>query len=109
MEFGWQDLAALGIVLAAAGYLARLAWNAVTRKQGSGCGSGCGGCSARSAANSAIPEEVVSIVLPERVHRQERESPAGPTVSAGKQSGRWVPAQPSMTDRQRRGTASQAD
>ena len=30
MEFGCQDLAALGIVLAAAGYLARLAWNAVT-------------------------------------------------------------------------------
>ena len=83
MDIGWQDLAALGIVLAAVGYLARLAWNAVTRKQGSGCGSGCGSCSARSAANSAIPEEVVSIVLPERVHRQERESPAGPDVDIG--------------------------
>jgi attachment p12 family protein len=109
MGFGWQDLAALGIVLAAAGYLARNAWNAVTRKRGSGCGSGCGSCSARSAANSASPEEVVSIGLPGRVHRQGRESPAGPTVLAGKQSSMWVPAQPSMTDRQRRGTASQAD
>ena len=83
MEFGWQDLAALGIVLAAAGYLARLAWNAVTRKQGSGCGSSCGSCSARSAANSAIPEEVVSIGLPGRVHRQERESPAEPDLIIG--------------------------
>lgn len=44
MDFGWQDLAALGIVLAAAGYLARLAWNALTRKQSAGCGSACGGC-----------------------------------------------------------------
>ncbi|MGB2612616.1 MAG: FeoB-associated Cys-rich membrane protein, partial [Isosphaeraceae bacterium] len=78
MEFGWQDLAALGIVLAAAGYLARLSWNAVTRKQGSGCGSGCGSCSARSAANSAIPEEVVSIGLPERTSRQGRESSVRP-------------------------------
>ncbi len=83
MEFGWQDLAALGIVLAAAGYLARLAWNAVTSEQGSGCGSGCGSCSARSAAKSAIPEEVVSIGLPRSVSRQGRESPAGPDVDIG--------------------------
>jgi len=67
MEFGWQDLAALGIVLAAAGYLARLAWNAVTRKPGSGCGAGCGSCSARSAASSVLPEEVVSIGRPGRL------------------------------------------
>ena len=67
MDTGWQDLATLGIVLAAAGYLARLAWNAVTRKRGSGCGSRCGSCSARSAANSAVPEEVVPIGLPGRV------------------------------------------
>lgn len=73
MGFGWQDLAALGIVLAAAGYLARLAWNAVTRKQVSGCGPGCGSCSVRSATNSAIPEEVVSIGLPGRVSRQGSE------------------------------------
>ncbi len=66
MDFGWQDLAALGIVLAAAGYLARLAWNAVTRKQGSGCGSGCGSCSGQTAANSTIPEAVVSIGRPGR-------------------------------------------
>ena len=79
MELGWQDLAALGIVLAAAGYLARLAWNAVVRKQGSGCGSGCGSCSARSVANSAVPEEVVSIGLPGRVSR--RGSEAGLTKS----------------------------
>jgi FeoB-associated Cys-rich membrane protein len=65
MDFGWQDLTALGIVLAAAGYLARLAWNAVTRKQGSGCGSGCGSCSAQTISQSGMqdpkPEQIVSI------------------------------------------------
>ncbi len=83
MEFGWQDLAALGIVLAAAGYLARLAWNAVTRKQGSGCGSGCASCSTRSAANSAIPDAVVSIGLPGRVSRQGHEPTARPDLGLG--------------------------
>ena len=65
MEFGWQDLTVLGIVLAAAGYLARLAWNAVTRKQASGCGSGCGSCSAQTSSQSGMrdpkPEQIVSI------------------------------------------------
>ncbi|MGA9926733.1 MAG: FeoB-associated Cys-rich membrane protein [Isosphaeraceae bacterium] len=65
MEFGWQDLAALGIVLAAAGYMARLAWNAVTRKRGSGCVSGCGSCSAQTSSQSGMrdpkPEQIVSI------------------------------------------------
>ena len=65
MDTGWQDLAALGIVLAAAGYLARLAWNAVTRKRGSGCGSGCGSCSAQTSSQSGMrdpkPEQIVSI------------------------------------------------
>ncbi|MGA2700468.1 MAG: FeoB-associated Cys-rich membrane protein [Isosphaeraceae bacterium] len=65
MGFGWQDLAALGIVLAAAGYLARLAWNAVTRKQASGCGSGCGSCSTQTSSQSGMrdpqPEQIVSI------------------------------------------------
>ncbi len=54
MDFGWQDLAALGIVLASASYLARLAWNALTRKQSAGCGSGCGGCSTQ-AVNPIMP------------------------------------------------------
>lgn len=83
MELGWQDLAALGIVLTAAGYLARLAWNAVTRKQASGCGSGCGSCSARSVANNSVPEEAVSIGLPGRVPRRGREAPAEPDVISG--------------------------
>jgi len=65
VEFGWQDLAALGIVLAAAGYMARLTWNAVTRKRGSGCGSGCGNCSAQTSSQSGMrdpkPEQIVSI------------------------------------------------
>ncbi len=69
MELGWQDLAALGIVLAAAGYLAHLAWSAVIRKQASGCGSGCGSCSARSPTNRTVPDEVISIGLPGQVSR----------------------------------------
>ena len=74
MEFGWQDLAAISIVLAATGYLARLAWKAVTRKQASGCGSRCGSCSASAAAGSAIPGEVVSIGLLGKTSRQSHES-----------------------------------
>jgi len=65
MGFGWQDLAAIGIVLGAAGYLVRLAWNAMTRKQGSGCGSGCGSCSAQTSPLSGMggpqPDQVISI------------------------------------------------
>ena len=61
MYFGWQDIAALGVVLAAAGYLSRLAFNAVTSKQASGCGSGCGSCSAQSTEQRAIEAKLVSI------------------------------------------------
>ncbi len=65
MESGWQDLAAIGIVLAAGGYLAKLAWNAVCRKPGSGCGSGCGSCSAPTSSESGMrdpkAEQIVSI------------------------------------------------
>ena len=65
MDLGWQDFLALGIVLAAAGYLARLAWNAVTHKQGCGCGSGCGSCSARTSSQSGMrdpkPDQILSI------------------------------------------------
>ena len=79
MEFGWQDIAALGIVLASAGYLARLALSAVTRKQIGGCRSGCGHCSAQSAASRASPQEIVSISgLPVQVSGQVPESPAEP-------------------------------
>ena len=80
MEFGWQDLAALGIVLAATGYLARLAWNAVTRKRGSGCGSGCGSCSAQTSSQSGTtdpkPEQIVSIGMIGHIRlMSERENP----------------------------------
>ena len=65
MNLGWQDLAALGIVFAAAGYLSRLAWGAFTRKSKSGCASGCGSCPAQSSSGLGMrgvePEQVVSI------------------------------------------------
>jgi hypothetical protein len=54
MEFGWQDITALGVLLAAVGYLARLAWSAVTRTQSAGCGSSCGGC----------PSQTVNPIMP---------------------------------------------
>jgi hypothetical protein len=65
MNLGWQDLAALGIVFAAAAYLSMLAWGALTRKSTSGCGSGCGSCSTQSRSalgvRSSEPAQVVSI------------------------------------------------
>ncbi len=66
MELGWQDFAALGIVVAAAGYLTLLAWNAVARKQASGCGSSCGKCSGKSNAGHIPAGQVISIGMPER-------------------------------------------
>lgn len=61
MNLGWQDLIALAIVFAAAGYLTRLAWGAVGRKADSGCGIACGKCSAGAGAATVRPDQVVSI------------------------------------------------
>jgi hypothetical protein len=58
---GWQDLIALAIVFAAAGYLFRLAWRAVGRKAEAGCGTACGKCSGGANAAMPRPEQVVSI------------------------------------------------
>jgi len=66
VALGWQDLAALGIVIAATGYLANLVWNAVARKQAGGCGTGCGKCSGNSNAGRVPTGQIVSIGLPER-------------------------------------------
>ena len=66
MSLGWQDLVALGIVVAAAGYLARLAWSAVTRTSEGGCGTGCGKCSAGAAGSSPPVESIVTIGGPKR-------------------------------------------
>jgi hypothetical protein len=61
LNLGWQDLIALSVVLAAAAYLARLAWRAVVGTRESTCGTGCARCSARTAGSSTVPEEVVAI------------------------------------------------
>ncbi len=74
MNLGWQDLLALGIVLAAAGYLARLAWSAVTRKRESGCGTGCGKCSAGSAGSPSSVKPVVTIGSLKRSSHREDEA-----------------------------------
>jgi hypothetical protein len=60
-NLGWQDLIALAIVFAAAGYLLRLAWGAVGRKAEGGCGTSCGKCPAGANAAAPRPEQVVSI------------------------------------------------
>ncbi len=43
MATGWQDLAALGVVLAAVGYLARSLFGSLSGSNSGGCGGG--GCS----------------------------------------------------------------
>jgi hypothetical protein len=61
MNLGWQDLVALAIVLAAAGYLARLARGAFSRKAEAGCGAACGKCAAGPKSSGTGPDPVVSI------------------------------------------------
>jgi hypothetical protein len=67
VTLGWQDLVAIGIVLAACGYLLSLGWNAVRRKQVGGCGATCGGCGARTSiaplGRESEAPELVSISL----------------------------------------------
>jgi hypothetical protein len=46
MESAWQNLIVLVIVLAAGGYLCRMAWQSMARRHSSGRkSSACGGCS----------------------------------------------------------------
>ena len=46
MEFAWQNLIVLAIVLAAGGYLCRMGWHSMARRKSSGGqSSACGGCS----------------------------------------------------------------
>jgi hypothetical protein len=66
VELGWQDFVVLGIVAAATGYLARLAWGAVVGRPAGGCGSNCGKCSGKSNAGHVPAGQVVSIHMPER-------------------------------------------
>ncbi len=55
----WQDLIALAIVAAAAGYLVRRGWLTFVRKRAGGCGAGCGSCAAGS--NQAEGKPLVTI------------------------------------------------
>jgi hypothetical protein len=76
---GWQDFVAIGIVLAASGYLLSLGWNAVRRKQSGGCGSACGGCGVRTSSPPL-----------------ERESQAPQLVSIGRIGPQRQPTQPGL-------------
>lgn len=44
MNVDWQNLAAIGLALAAAGYIARRAWLVVAQRGKAGCGAGCEKC-----------------------------------------------------------------
>jgi hypothetical protein len=74
----WQDIAALGLVALALGYLARLGLGAVSGRKsaGGGCGSGCGGCpSGRSSGLDGRGEQppLVSIgALPRPSHQESQ-------------------------------------
>lgn len=60
---GWQDLAALCVVVVALAYLGRLALQAVRATGKVGCGTGCGSCPSRAGAKGA-PREVVTLGPP---------------------------------------------
>ncbi|RUL88287.1 hypothetical protein [Tautonia sociabilis] len=66
MGIGGQDIAAIGLAVAAAGFLARSGYRAVAgRLPASGCGSGCGGCpSSGESGGRAAPLVSLSIGPP---------------------------------------------
>lgn len=55
---GWQDVIAIGAVLAAAGYLVSLVWRGVGGQKLGSCGTSCGKCSSGSQAK---PEQIMTI------------------------------------------------
>lgn len=55
---GWQDVVAIGAVVAAAGYLISLVWRGVGGNPSGSCGTACGKC---SAGGRGEPEQVVTI------------------------------------------------
>ncbi|WP_165065906.1 hypothetical protein [Paludisphaera rhizosphaerae] len=55
---GWQDVVAIGAVLAAAGYLASLVWRGVGGEKSGSCGTACGKCSSGAQGE---PEQIVTI------------------------------------------------
>lgn len=58
MTWTWQDLIALTLVVAAAGYLVRASWRVLARKKSPGCGT-CAKCPSTGATDSGTP--VVSL------------------------------------------------
>ncbi len=61
MNFNWQDLAAMGLVVAALGYLSYRGWQIVVRKKAGGCGGGgCSGCGSKTPADTGETKPFVS-------------------------------------------------
>jgi hypothetical protein len=75
MEFAWQNLIVLAIVLAAGGYLCRAGWQSMARRQSSACG-GCANCPAESVSKKIGDSE------PPVVGISPRERCGEPTVGA---------------------------
>jgi hypothetical protein len=56
MESAWQNLIVLAIVLAAGGYLCRMAWQSMARRKSSACG-GCSNCPSESTSKDTTNNE----------------------------------------------------
>ena len=68
MESAWQNLLVLAIVLAAGGYLCRMGWQSMARRQSSGRqSSACGGCSNCPSESTSKGPQVVGIGSLERI------------------------------------------
>lgn len=61
MSFNWQDLVALAVVFAAAGYLVKLALGAVIGKSGFRSCSSCSGCASAGGNGQEPPPSLVTI------------------------------------------------
>jgi hypothetical protein len=68
MEFAWQNLIVLAIVVAAGGYLCRAGWQSMARRQTSACG-GCANCPSESASKEVRSNEPQVVRISPREQR----------------------------------------
>ena len=59
MTADWQNIAAISLVLAAAGYIMRRAWLVVANRGKAGCGTGCEKCPTAKPAAKLVQIERV--------------------------------------------------
>jgi hypothetical protein len=59
MNLDWQNLSVLLLVSAAGGYLARVAWRSMARREATTCG-GCSNCSDKSGGPQVVALDALS-------------------------------------------------